>query len=69
MTNATKTLDAHCSMCGTVTRGEVDAEAYRLWSVEGVKVQDAFPNLSPAGREMIKSGYCWTCQKSLFGQA
>ena len=63
------TLVQTCPMCGQIHMMEVDKEAYSAWENREKLIQDAFPDLIPAEREFIKTGYCPACQSLLFGSA
>lgn len=43
-----------------------EKEALQKW-YDGMYIQDAFPEWNPMEREFLKTGYCPTCQKLLFG--
>ncbi len=50
-----------CMMCGDTSRIEVDRDQYLAWR-RGTLIQQAFPEMSPADREHLKSGThpaCW----------
>ena len=54
-----------CRVCGAKNTLEVDADSYDQWQ-GGVFVQDAFPDLSAAERELLISGTCDPCFRLLF---
>lgn len=54
-----------CCVCGTTHFFELDAEAYDAWQTN-TKIQDAFPELSVADREILISGTCDECFHKLF---
>ena len=60
------TMFETCPFCGKVSEIEVDAEDFMIYC-EGELVQNAFPYLSSAEREVIISGICVECQTELFG--
>ena len=56
-----------CMHCGNGSQIRVDWLAYTLWQAGGL-IQQAFPNLNAAQREMMISGthpYCW---KEMMGE-
>lgn len=56
---------ATCPICGkqqTIKVHLVSLEAYR----NGALLQDAFPSLTPAEREAIKTGICQDCWDKMF---
>ena len=57
-----------CPMCGNITKKELDITDEQLFKYENsmALIQDVFPNLNPAEREFIKTGYCDDCQNILF---
>lgn len=59
-----------CPMCGEnnyLRLEEEEVRKYHLYEAGMGLVQTLFPNLNPAEREFIKSGYCLKCQALLFG--
>ncbi len=60
------TIERICPICGQHTVASVDAEGFGKLS-SGVLIQEAFPEYNAAERELIKSGYCFDCQRKLFG--
>lgn len=65
-----KTVSRTCPWadCNLATERAVDAAAYGRW-LAGIRIQEAFPHLSSAEREWVKSGYCPTHMEILFGGA
>ena len=55
-----------CPMCKKEHFIEVDAFEYLEFEA-GKFVQDAFPELSAAERELIKGGVCGECWNKMFG--
>lgn len=57
-----------CPMCGTIHEKKLDITEAQLFKYENsmALIQDVFPNLNPAEREFIKTGYCDECQNLLF---
>lgn len=55
-----------CITCGQVVDILVNKEDYDLYKQGIVKVQDAFPYLKPAEREMLISGICGDCFDAMF---
>lgn len=56
---------ATCPFCGkqqTIKVHPVNLEAYK----NGALLQDAFPSLTPAEREAIKTGICSDCWDEMF---
>lgn len=60
-------LIKECPFCGTVTAIKVEAGAYRKYA-EGELAQRAFPELTPAEREVVITGMCIDCQHKIFGE-
>ena len=58
-------LEQQCPICGKEMEIPIDDNAYKTWKA-GTLIQNAFPALSPAERETIKTGYCFKCQEILF---
>lgn len=56
-----------CPMCRTKNEMEVDSKKFEEYYQKKALIQDVFPELNPVEREFIKSGYCVSCQKKLFG--
>ena len=59
------TLERYCIVCDTPHYILVDAVKYRLWD-SGQLIQNVWPELSMADREMIKLGYHEACWNKLF---
>jgi hypothetical protein len=58
-----------CMMCGRSAVLEVPLDGLRLWDA-GVLVQDAFPELDQAQRELLMTGthdHCWQAMWNLSG--
>jgi hypothetical protein len=55
-----------CWHCHNTSEITVDLEAFRKWS-GGAKIQDAFPHMSQAEREHLKSGIHPACWEEMFG--
>lgn len=53
-------IEKRCPFCGTVNTIKVSVEGYEQWK-NGAFVQDAFPKLSLAEREVLISGCCPDC--------
>lgn len=58
-------LSRVCYICKEKSFVLVDAVLYRLWD-SGHLIQNAWPGLSPAQREMIKLGYHEDCWEEMF---
>ena len=58
-------LTAVCPFCKAVSFVTVDYDQYRDW-LDGELIQNAMPNLSAVDREILISGICVECQKSIF---
>lgn len=59
------TLITKCPQCGKENEIHVNEHDYENYK-NGDLVQNAFPYLSLAEREMLISGVCPTCWKSIF---
>ena len=57
-----------CYICKEKSFVLVCAELYRIWD-SGHLIQNVWPNLTPAQREMIKLGYHDDCWEETFGSA
>jgi hypothetical protein len=55
-----------CSWCGKGGIVEVPAPGFFAYQL-GALIQDAFPELSPALREQLKTGYHPECWTTMFG--
>ena len=62
------TFERICPLCKRKNSITVDKNDYEKWH-SGTLIQRAFPYLSPAEREMLKTGICDTCWKELFGSS
>jgi hypothetical protein len=54
-----------CYICKEKSFVLVCAELYRIWD-SGHLIQNVWPNLTPAQREMIKLGYHEDCWEEMF---
>ena len=54
-----------CHICREKSHVLVCAELYRIWD-SGHLIQNVWPNLTPAQREMIKLGYHAECWEKMF---
>ena len=59
-------LNRVCYICKEKSFVLVDAVLYRLWD-SGSLIQNVWPGLTPAQREMIKLGYHDDCWEETFG--
>ena len=57
-----------CSWCGNTGWMEVPEASYNAWQSRTMLIQDAFPHLTPAQREQLKTGYHPECWEKMFGQ-
>jgi|AntAceMinimDraft_18_1070375.scaffolds.fasta_scaffold12349_11 ribosomal protein S27AE len=55
-----------CPECGEAGILQIPADGYDRWA-EGALIQEAFPNLSLALREQLKTGYHGACWDTAFG--
>ena len=55
-----------CCFCGERSKIWVDLSAYSAWQ-SGTLLQDAFPNVSPSERELLKMGTHPACWDAMFG--
>ena len=55
-----------CKTCGQVIEMEVNEKDLVMYCAGVKKVQDAFPYLKPAEREMFVSGICGDCFDAMF---
>jgi hypothetical protein len=60
------TVTTRCPICDESHALDVDADAYARWTRREVLIQDAFPDLPPAQRELLQTGIDDTCFKRLF---
>ncbi len=56
-----------CPVCGSVTKVPVYFQDYRKWGRQS-PVENTFPYLHPEQKEVLDSGICPPCQRSLFGE-
>lgn len=54
-----------CPFCGRTTELTVDAKKYARYAA-GEHVQQAFPELAPAQREVIINGCCYNCSEKIY---
>lgn len=63
----TLTLSATCNHCGETTHFEnITSLDIDIWAMGGL-IQNVFPNIPPAERELIISGMCPKCFTEIFG--
>ena len=65
-----KTIMKECPMCKQqyyMRLTEKQAEQWHDYTCYGGLIQEKMPDIDKFGREFIKSGYCPSCQESLFG--
>lgn len=55
-----------CVCCGGTNAIKLSIEGFKRWKVDGEFVQDAFPELDMAHREMLLTGTCGACWVALF---
>ena len=60
------TLVKSCPICNKISYLAVDANKYSDYMNKNDLIQNVFPELNPAQREFIKTGYCSDCQHLLF---
>ena len=58
-------ITTYCPDCNRETNIPVTEEGYNK-RLNGAKVQDAFPELTPAQREMLITGICGDCWNAMF---
>ena len=56
-----------CPFCGEDHAVEVNLAQYEAWQ-NGELIQNAMPDLTPAEREQLISGWCPKCQAEMFGK-
>lgn len=54
-----------CVVCGEIHQFSLDYDKFQAWQ-NGMKIQDAFPEMSVADREILISGTCDECFNTLF---
>lgn len=54
-----------CPMCSTYHTLTVELEQY-LNYLDGMLIQEAFPEMSPTDRERFLSSFCPDCQEKIF---
>jgi hypothetical protein len=57
-----------CPSCGLPHRLTVDLYAFENWSDGIHSVQEAFPDKTPAERELLLTGICGTCFSKMPGE-
>jgi hypothetical protein len=61
-----------CPRCSKFTDLTIDTERLRKFFATPLRdrplIQEAFPDLTPSQREVLKTGYCDTCWDTLFGE-
>ena len=55
-----------CPTCKKQQMFLVNAHAFYAWKNGKLTVQDAFPDLSPNGREALITGFCGDCWDTMF---
>lgn len=55
-----------CALCQTTGSLSVPAEGYDRWRRHEAHIQDCLPELTPAQREFLITGFCDPCQEFLF---
>lgn len=60
-------VDKVCPVCGFVSVIDIPEESYDAWQA-GELIQNAWPEGTPAEREVLISGLCETCQIETFGK-
>jgi hypothetical protein len=58
-------LDTTCPICNEPDQAMVDADKYDRW-VAGELIQNVWPEMTTAQREVIKTGVCETCWNEMF---
>ena len=66
-TKETIEIAKQCIQCGETNFINVDKESYELWNSKQLLIQDAFPDLKPEEREVIKTGIHPECWDAIFG--
>lgn len=62
------TVTKRCSICSEINTLEVDRDMYIQWQERRILIQDAFPNLSKVGREILMTGTCGGCWENMFSE-
>lgn len=60
-----KEIKTICPFCKTSNAINVAQDEYNNW-INGEHIQDAFPNMQAAQREMLKTGICEKCWDEIF---
>ena len=60
-------IETICPLCRKHSFVEVNEENYFMWAA-GALAQDVFPYLSANERELLISGMCADCWKSMWGE-
>lgn len=66
MSGSWTVINRLCPICEESSGVRVRTDDYGRWKT-GVLIQDAFPYLSVAQREKVKTGYCTTCWDDMWG--
>lgn len=61
------TINAQCPGCGKISAVDVDDMQYLAYQ-NGARIEDAFPLMNPFSREVLLSGYCFSCQENIFNR-
>jgi phage FluMu protein Com len=67
MANEKAYIKVQCPHCKKEKLIEVNRDGYEKWK-SGALVQEAFPDLPAAEREMLISGICPECWNKMFNQ-
>lgn len=62
----TVNMTCDCPFCGTSNDVLVETEGLKAWH-NGIKIQDALPDLTPEERELLITGICPECWNKSFG--
>ena len=60
-------LIKECPMCGKEVAIRMGEDEYDRFFFDDGLLQDILPNMGAVEREFLKTGYCHSCQKKIFG--
>lgn len=61
------TIEYTCPFCRQDKRADYNTDEFTNWRMLGMSAQEAFPRETATKREILISGICPECQKSIFG--
>lgn len=60
-------VEYQCPFCREIKNATYPTDGYTKWYMKGFLIQEAMPEVSATDREILISGICPECQKTIFG--